>query len=79
MNLLMESFLQPTSHIELKCDNQATTAYSEGERTSRAKNLINKVQFIREMVSNKELVVSYINTKEQAADMFTKSLDKGDV
>ena len=29
------------------------------------------------MVSNKELAISYINTKEQAADIFTKFLDKG--
>ena len=59
------------------CDNQETVTYASGEGTWKTKDLINKGQFIREMVSHKELVVSYVPTKDQAADIFTKFLEKG--
>ena len=77
IRLLMEPILQSINCVELVCDNPATITYASGEGTWKTKNLINEVQFIRKMVSNMEFVVSYVPTKDQVADIFTKLLEKG--
>jgi hypothetical protein len=51
-----------------------------GIATSIAKDnksiyLTNKINFIREQISDKKIVLEYINTHENFADLGTKSLD----
>jgi hypothetical protein len=44
---------------------------------SRVKHIDIQYHFLRERVQNKELAISYINMKDNIADIFTKALTPG--
>ena len=69
IRFLLESILQPTRDVELMCDNRSAITYAKGEGTWKTKNLINKVQSIREMVSKMELesTLCLIRCKERVS------------
>ena len=60
----------------LLCDNQSAISISKNPVFhSRTKHIKMREHFIRELVKNKEIVIEYLNTKSQLADLFTKPLD----
>ena len=44
---------------------------------TKTKHLAINYQYLRELVQDKEVKLEYVHTKEQIADIFTKSLPKG--
>jgi hypothetical protein len=60
----------------LKCDNNAAIILSSDPSFhSRVKHIDIKFHYIRECVENKAVEVTYVNTKDNLADAFTKPLD----
>jgi len=56
-------------------DNQAAIALTKNPQFhDRTKHIQVKYHWIREQVSNGNLILSYINSKKQLADIFTKAL-----
>ncbi|KAG5725581.1 Copia protein [Termitomyces sp. T112] len=59
----------------IMCDNNAAVNLSEDPLLhSRVKHVDIKYHFLREWVASNELIVKYINTKDNVADLFTKPL-----
>jgi hypothetical protein len=64
------------NHTIISCDNTATKTLSEDPLLhSRVKHVDIKYHFLRERVQSGDLRLTYINTRENVADMFTKALD----
>lgn len=60
----------------LLCDNESSISLAQNpEAHKRSKHIDVRYHFIREQVAKKVIVVSYINTKDQLADILTKALD----
>jgi hypothetical protein len=60
----------------LREDNQACIAFSMNPGDyKKSKHIDVKYHFVRERVASKEIVLEYIDTKEQLADILTKALD----
>lgn len=58
------------------CDNTASISLSEDPLLhSRVKHINIKFHFLCERIQSQELAVSYVNTKDNIADIFTKALD----
>ena len=58
------------------CDNTSAINISKNlVQHSRTKHIDIRHHFIRELVENKTLVLEYIETEKQIADIFTKALD----
>ena len=65
----------PETPTTILCDNTASINLSEDPLLhSRVKHVDIKFHFLRERVQSQELKVSYINTKDNIADLFTKAL-----
>ena len=60
--------------MNVGCDNQACIILSTGEGPRKTKALANRVYYVREMVKLGQLVIFYIVTDEQKADILTKFL-----
>jgi hypothetical protein len=75
-NFLNEiGFKQPTTTIYE--DNQGCIAIANNPIVkSRVKHVDIKYHFLRERILNNELLVKYISTSNQEADLFTKGLPK---
>ena len=71
---LRESLFIPTPYFDLKCDNRAAIVLATGEGSWKTKALANRVQGVKEAVERGEIFVTYIGTREQAADCLTKFL-----
>ena len=62
--------------LTIFCDNTSTINISKNHvQHSRTKHIDIRHHFIRELVENKVLVLEYIETHKQIADIFTKALD----
>ena len=62
--------------LTIFCDNTSAINISKNSvQHSRTKNIDIRHNFIRELVENKTLVLEYIETEKQIADIFTKALD----
>ena len=60
----------------LREDNQACIAFSTNPLDyKKSKHIDVKYHFVRERVASKEIVLEYINTSDQLADILTKALD----
>ena len=60
----------------LREDNQACIAFSANPLDyKKSKHIDVKYHFVRERVASKEIVLEYINTSDQLADILTKALD----
>lgn len=55
-------------------DNQSCIKMSNTLETKRTKHIDVKHHFVRECVSENKIKLFYVNTAEQVADIFTKSL-----
>ena len=73
--VLEEVGLPARSTVELSTDNTGARdlAY-DPEHHDRTKHIERRHFFIRELVEEKHLVVSYVNTVDNIADFFTKAL-----
>ena len=61
----------------MNCDNQSTIALAKDNKFhSRTKHINIHYHFIRKAVEDGNIVVNYIPTAENIADIFTKSLAK---
>ena len=67
---------QPQRPTNLLCDNNATINLSEDPLLhDHVKHIDIKHHFLRECVQSQEITLSYINTHDNIADIFTKALD----
>jgi hypothetical protein len=66
----------PAASTPVLCDNNAAINLSEDPSLhQRVKHVDIKFHFLRERVNSGELKLSYINTHDNLADIFTKALD----
>jgi hypothetical protein len=65
------------NHIPLLCDNESAIkiAYNPYEH-SRTKHIDIRHHFLRDHVIKGDIVISYVETNDQSADIFTKLLDE---
>ena len=67
---------QPKTPTTILCDNNATINLSEDPLLhDRVKHINIKHHFFRKRVQSNEITLSYINTYDDIADIFTKALD----
>jgi hypothetical protein len=74
--LLHELGIKQTNPTPLLCDNESAISLTRNpESHKRSKHIDVRYHFIREQISKKNVEISYVNTKEQLADVFTKAID----
>ena len=67
---------QSQKPTNLLCDNNAAiNLYEDPLLHDRVKHIDIKHHFLRERVQSQEIILSYINTHDNIADIFTKALD----
>jgi plasmid replication initiation protein len=73
---LLKNLRQSTkAAVTLYCDNQSTIRLAENPVFhARTKHVEVHYHFIREKVLQEEIELKHVNTKDQVADLFTKSL-----
>ena len=70
-----EDFGITNSKILIKCDNTSTINLSTNlVQHSKFKHIEIRHHFIRKHIANEDVMLDYINTEEQIADIFTKPL-----
>ena len=75
--LLHEINLGQEEPTQLLCDNNAAIALSKDPGLhSRAKHIDIHYHFLHEKVTEKNITLSYVNTHNNLADIFTKGLDR---
>ncbi|MHC6131856.1 Ty1/Copia family ribonuclease HI, partial [Serratia marcescens] len=63
--------------ISIKCDNSSAINISKNPvQHSRTKHISIRYHFLKEKVSEKEIILDFVPTKEQLADIFTKPLPR---
>lgn len=76
--LLKENGLVEPAPIPLSCDNQsAIRLVKNPEFHQRTKHIDIKYHFVRETLNNGVIDIQYVGTKDQIADVLTKSLKSG--
>lgn len=73
-NLLQEFGITQANKITTFEDNQACIYSLQRWEHKRLKHIDIKYYFVRDLVDNGSIVVNYVRTEEQLADLFTKSL-----
>ena len=74
--LLSSIGLSPTSATSLLCDNNAAITLSEDPAFhARVKHFDIRYHFLRKRVQSGDISLSYVNTKDNIADIFIKPLD----
>jgi DNA-binding sugar fermentation-stimulating protein len=65
--------------ILIYCDNTSAISISKNlVMHSKTKNISIKYHFLWEKVAEKNIIVEYVGTKEQVADIFTKLIPRED-
>ena len=77
--LLIElKFIHPSMPTMILCNNNAAICLSSDlSMQSHVKHIDIQYHFLCECIQNKELALSYINTKDNITDIFTKALTPG--
>lgn len=75
-NLLGEIGVDSSDPILVNEDNQSAIAMTKNVRHSRAKHIDIKFHFVKEAIENNILKLKYCPSKENVADILTKSLPK---
>jgi hypothetical protein len=76
-NLLIELNVLSDLTPRLYCDNQSAIAISQNDKFhNRTKHIDIRHHFIRDAIKNKEVILEWIESKDQQADILTKSLTK---
>jgi hypothetical protein len=69
--------ISPTNPTRIMCDNNASINLSEDPMLhTRVKHININYHFLRERAQSKEISLSYVKSKENAADIFTKPLER---
>ncbi len=77
-SFLQELKLGTRDPIIIHEDNQSCIALAKNPmHHERTKHIDIKYHFIREKVANKQVLIEYVETEEQIADILTKPLTKG--
>lgn len=72
-NMLKQIFGE--RQIKIFCDNQSAIAIAKnGSYNPRTKHVDIRFHFVHDAIENGSVVINYVNTKDQAADGFTKPL-----
>ena len=75
IQILVQMGVKLDKPTEIFQDNQGCVAMSKNTLTKRSKHIIDiKYHFIRQKVAEKVVNVTWIKTKNQIADIFTKAL-----
>lgn len=75
--LLSELRISSNDPIKLYCDNKAVVSIAHNPvHHDRTKHMEVDRHFIKEKIDNGSICMTYIPTKEQTADVLTKSLHK---
>jgi hypothetical protein len=65
------------SKVPLLCDNESAIRMTDNRvEHSRTKNIDIQYHFLRDHQQRGDIKIAYVSTKEQLADIFTKSLDE---
>ena len=73
----LEDFSITSSKILIKCDNTSVINLSKNPvQHSKSKHIEISHHFIRKYVANEDVMLEYINTKNQIVDIFTKPLSE---
>ncbi|XP_062093458.1 uncharacterized protein LOC133799460 [Humulus lupulus] len=76
MKQMMSGYGFELDTLTISCDNTSAINISKNLiQHSRTKHIDIRHNFIRELVENKTLILEYIETDKQIADIFTRSLD----
>ena len=71
----LEDFGITNSKILIKCDNTSVINLSKNlVQNSKSKHIEIRHHFIRKHVANEDVMLDYINTEDQIADIFIKAL-----
>jgi hypothetical protein len=63
--------------VTIRCDNQAVLGFIDSPKIDyKAKYKKIRYAYVRDIVTNREIMVSYIGTNKNVADVFTKPLPK---
>ena len=63
--------------VVIYCDNTSAINMSKNPvMHTKTKHIAIKYHFLRELLQDKEVILEYVNTKEQIVDIFTKPLPK---
>jgi hypothetical protein len=63
--------------VPLLCDNESAIRMADNPvEHSRTKHIAIRYHFLRDHQQKRDIEISYINTKDQLADIFTKPLDE---
>ena len=73
----LEDYRIQLDKVPIRCDNKSTICLSKNSVLhSRYKHIDVRYHFIKEHVSNGEVVLDYVSTDDQLADIFTKPLSE---
>ena len=77
MRQCLEDFGIKIKTLPLLCDNESAIRIAHNPVLhGKTKHIEIRYHFIRDHVANGDISLSYINTKDQLADIFTKPLDE---
>ena len=72
----LEDYGMSQNKISIKCDNTSAINISKNPiQHSRTKHIEIRHHFIRNHVQNENIVLEFVPTKDQLADIFTKPLN----
>ncbi|KAG9459176.1 hypothetical protein H6P81_003684 [Aristolochia fimbriata] len=76
MKQMLEDYGVPSGVLTMYCDNTSAINISKNPvQHSRTKHIDIRHHFIRELVEGGKVILEYLSTENQLADIFTKSLD----
>ena len=61
--------------VNIFCDNESAVVLAQEPRSQkRTRHILRKYHYVRQVVADKDIVISQINTSDNLADPFTKPL-----
>ena len=77
MKNTLEDYKVHLKNIPIKCDNTSAIYLTKNPiQHSRTKHIDIRHHFIRDHVTNHDVIIEFIDTKHQLADIFTKPLSE---
>ena len=77
MRQTLRNFSLNFEHVHIYCDNSSTICLTKNPiQHSRTKHIDIRHHFLREHVQNGNIVVDFVNTENQVADILTKPLNE---